>query len=209
MLKIIIGDQPASPVQDSSKVAPQRDADQKKKDELRLQRDAARIVAEKHLASENKRLVIPIGSPGYSWIQKPWLAMGSSSHGDGFAEVEFTGEVVEHINGEDTPLSGVRFSVVGDHSFSSGLNSRVIFLSNEQGKFLAHLFVQSASVGDGKDEGKVYQTFGNRIRIQKDGYATREIWFDYEMPESIIHMEKEKNSFKFEARNLRGRNRPR
>ena len=68
----------------------------------------------------------------------------------------------------------------------------MIFLSNAHGKFFAHLFVQSASVGDGKDKGKVYQTFGNRIRIQKDGYATREIWFDYEMPESIIHLEKEK-----------------
>lgn len=144
------------------------------------------------VGEDKEPLVIPTNSPGYKWEQKPWLGMDTKgfSHGDGVAEVEFTGRVVERTNGADVPVPDVRFSVVSDLSFSSRLNSKIVFLTNENGEFLARLYVQSASVMESKDAGKVYQTFGNSIRLQKDGFVTRVIRFDYEIPEVVVHLER-------------------
>lgn len=140
----------------------------------------------------NDRLVISIDSSGYKWQQKPWLGMDVKgiSHGDGLAKVEFMGCVVERVDGVEVPVPDVRFSLVSDLSFASGMNSRIIFLSNENGEFLAQLYVQSASVGEGKDAGKIYQTFGGRIRLEKAGFVTRVIRFDYEIPEVVVHLER-------------------
>ena len=120
--------------------------------------------------------------------------MGSSSHGDGIAKVEFMGRVVEIVNEVEVPITDVKFSVVWQHSFATEANSRIIFLSNENGEFLSQLYVQAATLGEGKNEGKVYQTGAGKIRLEKDGFDTREILFDYEMPSIVIHLERKKQN---------------
>lgn len=149
-------------------------------------------VAVGHRVVDKNLLVISTDSSGYKWQQKPWLGMDvkGMSHGDGVAEVEFRGRVVERADGAEVPVPDVRFSLVSDLTFASGMNSRIIFLSNENGEFLAQLYVQSASVVEGRDAGKIYQTSGGRIRLEKEGFVTRVIRFDYEIPEVVLHLER-------------------
>ncbi len=43
---------------------------------------------------------------------------------------------------------------------------------------------------EGKDAGKICQSFGGRIRLEKEGFVTRVIRFDYEIPEVVVHLER-------------------
>lgn len=45
-------------------------------------------------------------------------------------------------------------------------------------------------MGDGKNQGQLYQSKASKIRIEKDGFEVREILFDYNMPEVIIHLKR-------------------
>jgi hypothetical protein len=182
MLTIMKGPSPRQPTLDAEPRPANPTGDTKEQEKVRVENNVL----------NNGRLVIATDSAGYKWPEKPWLGMdvGGISHGDGVTEVEFRGRVVEQADGAEVPVPDVKFSVVSGLSFASGLNSRIIFLSNESGEFLARLYVQSASVVEGKDAGKIYQTFGARIRLEKEGFVTRVILFDYEIPEIVVHLER-------------------
>ena len=113
-------------------------------------------------------------------------AFDGTGHGDGIAEVTFQGTVVSVIDGKEMPVEGVNFSILPDRTFASGMNQRVIFLSNREGKFLARLYVGAAMTMGGDKPGRVYQTARSKLKIEKEGFKTKLLWFDYDMPEVKI-----------------------
>ena len=115
------------------------------------------------------------------------------AHADGIASLDFQGRVIEQVDGDEIPLSGVKFSVEKDRSFANSKNKKIIFLSNDEGKFLAKLYVGAAFTMGGKTPGRVYQTKRSKLRIEKEGYKTVFLWFDYKMPKVIIIMVKKGN----------------
>ena len=121
---------------------------------------------------------------------------GTGGHGDGFASLDFRGTVVAEASGKEVPLAGVKFSVEPERSFAQWENQRVIFLSNTNGQFLAQLYVGASMTMGGKAPGRVYSTRRSKLRIEKEGYKTTFLWFDYKMPEMKIVLRKEDTQHK-------------
>jgi hypothetical protein len=136
------------------------------------------------LSSEEAKTLLVDGNPDvFTFEGKPFDGTG---HGDGVAELDFHGSVVTVIDGKEKPMEGVKFSIVPDKTFASGMNQRIIFLSNKRGEFLAKLYVGAAMTMGGKEPGRVYQTARSKLKIEKAGFETQFLWFDYDMPEVKI-----------------------
>ena len=139
------------------------------------------------LAGE-KSIVVRDNPDVYTFKAEPFDGKG---HGDGVASLDFTGIVVQEVEGKEIPLANVTFSVEPNHSFADWRNEQIIFLSNTNGQFLARLYVGAAMAFGGKTPGRVYQTRRSKLRIEKGGYKTQFLWFDYEMPQVKIIMMRE------------------
>ena len=113
-----------------------------------------------------------------------------SPRDEGYASLDLIGTVVEEVNGKEIPLPGVKFSVERSGGFAYYINQRIIFLSNSNGQFFARLFVTARLIIRGDTPGRVCYTQRSKLRIEKNGYKTMFLWFDYEMPEVKIIMTK-------------------
>ena len=134
-------------------------------------------------AEETKTLIVDGNPDVFTFEGAP---LDGAGHGDGIAEVDFHGTVVSVIDDKEKPIEGVKFSIYPDRTFASGMNQRVIFLSNKEGMFLAKLYVGAAMTIGGKKSGRVYQTVRSKLKIEKEGFETQFLWFDYDMPEVKI-----------------------
>ena len=137
---------------------------------------------------EEKIVVVRDDPNVYTFKPEPFEGSG---HGDGTASVDFMGVVVEETQGKEVPVVAVRFSVEPDRTFAHHRNKKVIFLSNTNGDFFAVLYVGCARTRGGKTPGRVYLSRRSKLRIEKEGYRTKFLWFDYEMPKVKIIMTKE------------------
>jgi hypothetical protein len=105
------------------------------------------------------------------------------AHGDGFASVELKGTVVEIKGGSILPLAGVTFHPVPDGSFADRTNSGIWIISDENGNFDDELTVGAATTMGGAEPGRVYQTCGIQVVIEKEGFEKQLLLVDYGMPE--------------------------
>ncbi len=141
------------------------------------------------MAFATDEILVVRGNPNvYTFKPEPSDGTG---HSDGIASLDLRGIVVEEPNGNEAPIAGVKFRVEPNRSFSQWNNRRIIFLSNTNGQFLARLYVGAAMTNGGKTPGRVYQTRRSKLRIEKEGYKTTFLWFDFKMPEVKIIMRKE------------------
>lgn len=146
------------------------------------------------MAAAKDEVVVVRDNPDiYTFKAEPFKAepFDGTGHGDGAASLDFRGTVVEETDGKEVPLTGVKFSVEPDRSFAHCYNQRIIFLSNTNGQFLARLYVGATMIMGGKTPGRVDQTRRSKLRIEREGYKTTFLWFDYRMPEVKIILKKE------------------
>jgi hypothetical protein len=115
-------------------------------------------------------------------------AFDGAGHWDGWAAVDLEGIAVEVVGGAERPVADVRFSVEPDGSFAHRNNRRVIFLSNSDGEFLARVYVGAAMTAGGAKRGTVYQTAKSILRVEKAGYETKHLLFDFKTPAVKVFM---------------------
>jgi len=138
--------------------------------------------------AKDEEVVVRDNPDVYTFKAAPFDGTG---HGDGVASLDLSGVVVAASGEKEVPLVGVKFTVEPDQSFAHWSNQKVVFLSNTNGQFLARLYVGAAMTMGGKTPGRVYQTRRSKLRIEKDGYRTAFLWFDYDMPRVKIILRQE------------------